>query len=170
MASEAADIGLGFVLAGLRKNPQNSGQSPAREMLACERHRTKIIRGLGLGLACAFATCEGADAIIEDALGDGDALIRTADVKLLAQRASARGTTTLQKTLTWPSRTSRTTFADVPSCPLVSCYQTIQNSAFASFNSYRNRTTRTRGMARLWRSVSPALVPVMSTRRNYWNR
>ena len=85
VAGEAAGIGLGFVLAGLRKNPsENSGNKSlhdnwTRDMLAYARKTSheKIIRGLGLGLACAFATCEeDADAIIEDALGDGDALIR----------------------------------------------------------------------------------------------
>ena len=80
VAGEAAGVGLGFVLAGLRKNSQKSlHESFAREMLAYARKTSheKIIRGLGLGLACAFVTCEeDADAIVEDALGDGDALIR----------------------------------------------------------------------------------------------
>jgi len=67
-------------LAGLRKNSQKSlHENFAREMITYARKTSheKIIRGLGLGLACAFATCEeDADAIVEDALGDGDALIR----------------------------------------------------------------------------------------------
>ena len=49
VAGEAAGIGLGFVLAGLRKNPsENSGNKSlhdnwTRDMLAFayERHRTK---------------------------------------------------------------------------------------------------------------------------------
>jgi len=80
VAGEAAGVGLGFVLAGLRKNSQKSlHENFAREMITYARKTSheKIIRGLGLGLACAFATCEeDADAIVEDALGDGDALIR----------------------------------------------------------------------------------------------
>ncbi|CAL6428192.1 unnamed protein product [Bathycoccus prasinos] len=92
VAGEAAGIGLGFVLAGLRKNPsENSGNKSlhdnwTRDMLAYARKTSheKIIRGLGLGLACAFATCEeDSDAIIEDALGDGDSLIRYSGCQII---------------------------------------------------------------------------------------
>jgi 26S proteasome regulatory subunit N2 len=80
VAGEAAGVGLGFTLAGLRKGSQRSHhENFASEMLSYARKTSheKIIRGLGLGLACAYAMCEeDADAIIDDMLSDGDALIR----------------------------------------------------------------------------------------------
>ena len=92
MAGEAA--GVGHVLSATVCAAQKVSRSAnARKCSSLQNIARKNYSWIRFRSACAFATCEeDADAIVEDALGDGDALIRYGGCQIIGSAYVVPGT------------------------------------------------------------------------------